>query len=106
MELSHSSVVKLNLQNDEADAVTTKEMERDEVELIGKRSEVMKEKKYLKFYEAGVILCTMCYFTACPILCNVGNICTDRKEGGDGMCQSWFYVYSSFWVFGLLLCFL
>ena len=43
MELSNS-VVKLNLQNDEADTVTKKEMERDEVELIGKRSEVMKEK--------------------------------------------------------------
>ena len=100
MELSNN-VVKLDLQDDETDTVTIKEMERQKEEQT-----VMKTKKYLKFYEAGVILCTICYFSACPIMCNIESVCSSSKEnGGDGMCQWWFYVYACFWIFGLVLCF-
>ena len=53
-----------------------------------------------------MILCTICYFSACPIMCNIESVCSNTKEyGGNGMCQWWFYVYSSFWIFGYILCF-
>ena len=101
MELSHSSVVKLNLQNDEADAVTTKEMERDEVELIGKRSEVMKE----KIFEVLRSRCDSLYNVLLYCVSNIvqcWKYLYGQERGWRWMCQSWFYVYSSFWVFGLL----